>query len=236
MTTRAEAIWMQRRRMPTHFDDFGRNLYLREPNTMMRQMLASASMVLAVGALALACKAGGVGDPCIPNDEFSPKYAGATEDGAQIEDRSFQCETRVCLVKHFRGRVTCPFGNSEGRDGPLLAEAYDGEDKDYCLVPGTTEKVNADVRVNSQCSSRVGQVYCSCRCAGDDSAAKYCDCPDGYVCAKVTEPLDPTLMAPGDKYCIKKGDTATDGYACPKTFGCHEVAGGCGFTENAYQF
>jgi hypothetical protein len=201
---------------------------------MMRQTLVSASMVLLFGAVALACKAGGVGDPCIPNDEFSAQYSGATESGAQIEDRSFQCETRVCLVKHFRGRVSCPFGNAEGRDSPLIPEAYSGADSEECFVPGTTTPV--EVPVNSQCQPRKGQVYCSCRCDGEDSAAKYCECPEGYDCKEVTRSLDPTLIAPGDKYCVKQEDKVSDGYSCDNGFGCHEVAGGCGFTKNAYEF
>ncbi len=198
---------------------------------MMRQTLVSASMVLAFGTLTLACESGGVGDPCIPNDEFSPDYEGATESGAQIEDRSFQCETRVCLVKHFRGRVTCPFGNAEGRNGPVTADNVEG-DTANCFVPGSTDRVT--VAVNSQCQDRVGNVYCSCRCDGNDSNAKYCDCPNDYECKEVTRPLDPTLMAPGDKYCVKKKDTAEDGYDCP--LGCHEVPDGCGFTSNVYDF
>lgn len=199
---------------------------------MMRQTLVSASMVLLFGAVALACKAGGVGDPCIPNDEFSASYSGASEKGAQIEDRSFQCETRVCLVKHFRGRVSCPFGNEEGRSSPLLSEAYSGPDAKDCMVPGTDIKV--EVPVNSQCKARKGHVYCSCRCDGEDSAAKYCECPEGYECKEVTRSLDPRLIAPGDKYCVKKEDKETDGYTCD--LGCHEAPGGCGFTKNAYEF
>lgn len=201
---------------------------------MMRQTLVSASMVLAFGALAVACKAGGVGDPCIPNDEFSADYGGATESGAQIEDRSFQCETRVCLVKHFRGRVTCPFGNAEGRDTPPNPAAYSGSDVDECYVPGTTEPVN--VPVNSQCKPRKDDVYCSCRCDGEEANAKYCECPEGYTCKEVTRSLDPTLIAPGDKYCVRDNDQVSDGYTCPKGQGCHEVQGGCGYSKNAYEF
>ena len=193
---------------------------------MTRQTLASGLTVLAFGAIAIACKAGGVGDPCIPNDEFSATYGGASESGAQIEDRSFQCETRVCLIKHFRGRVTCPFGNTLG--GSL----YSGDDKD-CVVPGTNEVVSQPVR--PQCSSRKDQVYCSCRCAGDDAAANYCECPADYVCKEVTRSLDPTLVRPGDKYCVKNDDVVSDGYECAG-LGCDESPDKCGFSKNTYEF
>lgn len=198
---------------------------------MMRQIVASASMVIALGALSLGCKPGGVGDPCIPNDEFSSTYAGAAENGVAIEDRSFQCETRVCLVKNFRGRVSCPFGNKEGRGG-VGVRGYEGSDADECLVPGTNVKVTA--RVNSQCKARLGQVYCSCRCAGDDSAAKYCDCPSGYECKKVAAGLSVELVNPNDKYCVKKDDDVDDTFNCPES--CHDDPELCGFTSNTYQF
>jgi hypothetical protein len=193
---------------------------------MTRHTLVSGLTVLAFGAIAIACKAGGVGDPCIPNDEFSATYGGASESGAQIEDRSFQCETRVCLIKHFRGRVTCPFGNPAG--GSL----YSGSDKD-CLVPGTSEVVGA--AVSPQCSSRKEQVYCSCRCAGEDSAANYCECPEDYECKEVTRSLDPTLIRPGDKYCVKNDDVVSDGYECAG-LGCDEAPDKCGFSTNTYEF
>ena len=204
---------------------------------MMRQTIVSASMVLVLGAVALACKSGGVGDPCIPNDEFYPGYSGATETGAQIEDRSFQCETRVCLVKHFRGRVSCPYGNLEGRGRkPITNPSFNPIDDDEgaeCKVPGTDITVTANVP--SQCASRVDQVYCSCRCAGADKAAKYCDCPDGFKCEKATTPLDPDLMDPNDKYCIKASDTWTDGTECTEG-GCHDDEDGkrCPFKHNFY--
>jgi hypothetical protein len=116
----------------------------------------------------------------------------------------------------------------------LIPDAYSGADSEKCFVPGTTTEV--DVPVNSQCQPRKGQVYCSCRCDGEDSAAKYCECPEGYDCKEVTRSLDPTLIAPGDKYCVKQEDKVSDGYTCDRGFGCHEVAGGCGFTKNAYEF
>lgn len=191
---------------------------------MIRQTLVSAFAVLVLGGLAVACKAGGVGDPCIPNDEFSATYGGATETGAQIEDRSFQCETRVCLVKHFRGRVTCPFGNPGGQS------LYDGPDKE-CMVPGTNTQVTADVR--PQCRDRKDEVYCSCRCEGTDANAKYCECPDGYKCSEVTKSLDPTLVRPGDKYCIKKEDNFKDGDTCADV-GCDE-GDHCGYSANTQE-
>ncbi len=198
---------------------------------MIRQTVVSALAVLVLGGLAAACKAGGVGDPCIPNDEFSPTYPGATETGAQIEDRSFQCETRVCLVAHFRGRVTCPFGNKAGRGGVDVFN-YQNADANDCVVPGTNEIVSATVK--PQCRDRKDDVYCSCRCAGDDTAAKYCQCPGGYKCEEVTKSLDPTLVRPGDKYCIKQQDNFKDGQNCVDDT-CDQASDHCGYTSNSWQ-
>ena len=57
----------------------------------MKGSRVSAAVPL-LGMCLIGCPTSGVGDPCIPNDEFSSTYAGATEQGAQTEDRSFQCE------------------------------------------------------------------------------------------------------------------------------------------------
>jgi hypothetical protein len=198
---------------------------------MTRQTLVSSLAILVLGALGVACKSGGVGDPCIPNLEYSATDPGAVETGAQIEDRSFQCETRICIINHFRGRVTCPFGNLAG------GSAYTGDDKD-CFVPGTNVKVTTGVKPN--CRERKDNVYCSCRCAGEDKAAKYCDCPAGYACDTVTTSLDKTIMRPGDKYCVReatdqlpRNNYKQDSLTCVD--GC-DVGDKCGFTQNKQQF
>src|SRR6185369_16444207 len=54
--------------------------------------------VIAVGSLPSACESGGVGDPCTPEDEYNPQFAGFKVTEVDIESRSFQCQTRICLV------------------------------------------------------------------------------------------------------------------------------------------
>jgi len=196
---------------------------------MTRQTLVSSLAILVFGALGVACKSGGVGDPCIPNLEYSATDPGAVETGAQIEDRSFQCETRVCLINHFRGRVTCPWGNTLG--GSQVANAE-------CFVPGTNVKISAGVKPN--CRDRKDNVYCSCRCAGEDTAAKYCECPAGYACDTVTNSLDPTLMRPGDQYCVRdatdqleRNNYQQDSRICTDACDTGDL---CGFSANKQQF
>ena len=72
--------------------------------------LLGAASVAAIASLPLACQSGGVGDPCTPEDEYSPQFSGFKVTEENIESRSFQCETRICLVNHFQGRVSCPLG------------------------------------------------------------------------------------------------------------------------------
>ena len=203
---------------------------------MIRQTIVSASMVLLLGTVTFACKGGGVGDPCIPNEEFFSNVKGSSETGTQIEDRSFQCETRVCLVKNFRGRVSCPFGNAEGRGNrdpkpDWLRQATDDE-WENCYVPGTNIRVTQPVQ--SQCKERLNSVYCSCRCDGDDKSAKYCKCPDGFQCKQASNALDESIASPNDKYCIKDEKVKFDeGSKC--YVGCEDSEDNCPFRRNKYE-
>jgi hypothetical protein len=169
--------------------------------------VASAAFVAFVSFGLCACDSGGVGDPCIPEDEYQPLFGGFSIDEVNIESRSFQCETRVCLVNHFEGRVSCPEGQSE-----------DGQDGRACLLPGedgrpnregddpADEFVEVPVDPNDPNRSADDAVYCSCRCAGPDPGARYCDCPSGYSCTEIGA-LD---IGRGQEelagsYCIKNG-------------------------------
>ncbi len=76
----------------------------------MNRLLA-ACVVTVFGALSFGCAVTGVGDPCIPEDEFAPNSGQSVIDELVIDVNSVQCETRVCLRHYFRGRVSCPFGN-----------------------------------------------------------------------------------------------------------------------------
>jgi hypothetical protein len=212
---------------------------------MMRQTFVSTLAVLALGVSAVACKAGGVGDPCIPNLEYSPNTDAPAETGADVEDRSFQCETRVCLTNHFRGRVSCPFGNAAGRAAlthpvTALPSGVSAEAAENCFVPGTTVPVKSLVK--PQCSSRKDNVYCSCRCAGAATNIKYCECPEGFACAKVTGIILPSsTIKADDQYCVRlHNDSTQDNQTCSDNESCDyqsakDGAGKewCGYTQNS---
>lgn len=172
----------------------------------IRTIAVLAASLAALGMFANGCQSGGVGDPCTPEDEYQQTFSGFTADEINLESRSFQCETRVCLVNRFRGRVSCPLGQAK-------AEVVDGKITPVeggCRIPGTKDGIAP--KVVGQCTDRraADTVYCSCRCKGPDANAKYCDCPSGYECKEIDE-LKVGAVATGSSgqlqggYCVKKG-------------------------------
>ena len=166
-------------------------------------LLLGASVCL--GSL-VGCEPGGVGDPCLPEDEFSQKFGGYSAGEVALETRSFQCETRICLVDHFQGRVSCPYGQSQAD----LSKP--GTDPSRCRVPDTNGQLDQDqiaVPVPAWRTDRPARdaVFCSCRCDGPDPTADYCDCPDGFVCQQLTDDygLDNQRRLLGS-YCARQRD------------------------------
>jgi hypothetical protein len=196
----------------------GRASGLKEHDLMTRSILSGMLgliSVLAVGVLPLACQSGGVGDPCVPEDEYNTDFAGFKVTEENIESRSFQCQTRICLVNHFQGRVSCPFGQTIPADpskGCQRADDTKDEGK-ACCVPGTDTPV--DVEVCGQCTTATKRdaaqaVYCSCRCdVADGEPAdpnfNFCECPTGYTCSQIRPNVGLGDKQLTGKYCIKEG-------------------------------
>ena len=97
--------------------------------------------IVTIGVLPVACQSGGVGDPCTPEDEYNPDFAGFKMTEENIESRSFQCATRICLVNHFQGRVSCPLGQGSLDTAAIgdssARKSCKGKDDTSC---GTDEK------------------------------------------------------------------------------------------------
>lgn len=134
------------------------------------------SAVLAVGAigagalLPASCQTGGIGDPCTPEDEYRGQFAGFQLTQENIESRSFQCESRICLVNFFQGRVSCPAGQ-----GPKTACGGDGDcSGDEKCVESTV--ISEPCTEDSECNGTPCNAAGYCECTGDDS------CPEGFVC------------------------------------------------------
>jgi hypothetical protein len=192
-------------------------------------MIRSIWTVVAVGVVAVVgsplfatgCKATGVGDPCTPEQEYDPTFNGFDEKEVNVESKSFQCQTRLCLVNHFRGRVSCAYGQDE-------SAAPSNGSKTACTVPGTKDPITGKGTAGSggakcqpgetdgscvlgQCTDRTADkaVYCSCRCANIDGAtndgANYCKCPDGFACTQLVTSIGQGDTGLTGAYCIKTG-------------------------------
>lgn len=182
------------------------------PSLFSRGLLGLASAGFVALLAGPGCKQTGVGDPCIPEQEYDVAFNGFVVDEVNVESKSYQCETRLCLVNHFQGRVSCPYG--QDKDGTAPAGAKD------CVVPGTGEKISgnpADTKagktVPRQCVGRKAAqaVYCSCRCANvdgrRDDGANYCDCPDGFACEQLVTSIGPGDTGLTGAYCVKAGSS-----------------------------
>jgi hypothetical protein len=173
---------------------------------MNQKTWAAVAIAFAMSILCLGCQSGGIGDPCVPEDEYHQFFSGYSETEVNLESRSFQCETRLCLVNHFRGRVTCPYGQVENDSRP---------DSQLCHVPGTEGNDNRiQVPVNKQVTGRSpsSSVYCSCRCGGPDPNGRYCKCPTGFQCVTLldyVERLGSKELA--GAYCVKDGTEYIEG-------------------------
>jgi len=158
------------------------------------------------------CPAQGVGDPCVPEDEYSPNFSGFSLSEVSTESRSFQCQSRLCLVNHFQGRVSCPYGQVEG-----------GTD---CKIDGAGDVVSVPVKPQLLERRADDAVYCSCRCAGPDPSARYCECPSGFSCSDVVPDIGSGRAQLPGRYCIRAGSAYTDSGVSEVT--CDRKLANCG--------
>ena len=195
---------------------------------MNRPFMAALAVLATSASLAAlwgtGCNSTGVGDPCVPEAEYLQSFTGFSVEEVNIESKSFQCQTRLCLANHFQGRVTCPYGQdpSGGRSPPADAG---------CVIPGINLPVTgmvdggyvdpaptAQAAVQPQCITRTptNAVYCSCRCQNENGqtndGANYCTCPDGFKCTQLVS----SVGGNGNQgltggYCIKKGTRVRPG-------------------------
>lgn len=208
----------------------------------MRSIYLLLAMAVGASFVGSSCGGSGVGDPCVPEDEYYTTFSGYSVSEVNIESRSFQCETRVCLVNHFQGRVSCPYGQVEdetvGEDSGrafCAAQYSTAEDRftcagggsecassscqpgggtwrSSCRVPdrdGSQLEDRIQVPIKAQLADRQADdaVYCSCRCAGPDENARYCECPSGFTCEELVEDYGFGKGQLAGSYCVKDGTT-----------------------------
>jgi hypothetical protein len=206
-------------------------------------VLGFASITLAPAILE-GCSQTGVGDPCTPEQEYDPTFSGFDPGEVNVESKSFQCLTRLCLANHFQGRVSCPYGQDLSGNPPEPAAGQFYKDTNgnpiiQCGIPGSvpnaaanaqTEPIVGDTTpgsktgatVQPQCLSRTANeaVYCSCRCANvegnTNDGANYCTCPQGFSCSQLVSSTGPNDTGLTGAYCIKSG-TDYQASQCPST-------------------
>ena len=175
--------------------------------------------VTAIGLLPTACQGGGVGDPCTPEDERVFRFSGfkVTED--IIESRSFQCATRICLVNHFQGRVSCPFGQPSPKDEQGLEGCTPKRDSkgNYVLGQGScgtdpnTGKAQMCMEAGSfspSCGLSQGKDVANKFCAGLGAGgtcndAGFCECKTDADCLFVTSAV--VSCDPKSHQCVSYG-------------------------------
>jgi hypothetical protein len=198
---------------------------------MTRSILCGLLALVSVGALGVlpvACQSGGVGDPCTPEDEFNTQFPGFKIELENIESRSFQCATRICLVNHFQGRVSCP----GGQPAPTQCiPANKGTECNACKGDGDCRGGTCQ---GGQCSPQracmLSQTYApTCTtCDGTDPNCVPTTCPSGLMC-------DPnhgictcttSLMLNGVNFACEPATDCT-GSQCPEvlhSYVCHTPA------------
>lgn len=153
--------------------------------------------VIAVGSLPAACQSGGVGDPCTPEDEYDPRFAGFKVTEENIESRSFQCETRICLVNHFQGRVSCPLGQKAPQ--PCAGPGAACEDGKKCVQSGVFAPECDPNRVDDPSTQDIDESTAECGGLTCNKQGGFCECKDeGGVVTGC--PLDGTWSCPADTH------------------------------------
>jgi hypothetical protein len=183
--------------------------------------LLSVFSVVVVGSLPAACQSGGVGDPCTPEDEYDARFAGFKVTEENIESRSFQCQTRICLVNHFQGRVSCPLGQGAPVVcGPNAPPCPGGQE---CALSATFARECDPANGTNDCNGRPCNEkgrYCEC--------ASELDCPqeidaaglDRWFCnanpdiGAVNQCMSFVCHNPSPDACQKAGATDNEGKAC----------------------
>jgi hypothetical protein len=182
---------------------------------------------------------GQIGDPCLPVDELAPNFSGferaefmfeeslvkpagctdITQCGVLQRPAESSCVEGACLVNHFQGRTSCPYGQTQ----------YDPDaGQNGCLLPGTTLPVKVAVQAQLVARRANDTVYCSCICAdsnGQTAGGSYCTCPAGFECTPVSS-LAVGTTGWNASFCIKSGTVYKSGTVLEAT--CDRTLANCG--------
>jgi len=152
----------------------------RSTYALLFQGVFAVGGVVAIGFFPASCQTGGIGDPCTPEDEYLGTFAGFKVTQENIESRSFQCESRICLVNHFQGRVSCPAGQPPKQAcGGALPECGDAG---KCVESATFAPECTAETADTDCASLGNGCNAEgfCQCGADT-------CPENYFCDDATK-------------------------------------------------
>ncbi len=192
----------------------------RTPRIVRGSRIVSALFAIgAIGAgaaLPASCQTGGIGDPCTPEDEYRGQFAGFQLTQENIESRSFQCESRICLVNFFQGRVSCPAGQSP-KDPCTGNGDCTGEGEECVESAVSADPCTSDDECNGTTCNKDG--FCECT---NDSCAEGYTCDEDKkcrlrVCHAPGNCQDPTLSMDdnlGKDCCIPGTDTPVQSEVC----------------------
>jgi hypothetical protein len=127
---------------------------------------------------------GALGDPCLPDLEKGSFFAGFSVAQLSVVSNDFNaCQTGICLINHFQGRVSCPLGQAapEPCKGPNDLESCPGGKK--CVEAGVVP-VFCEAGVAGQCDAYGGvcnTLKGACECSAD------AHCPEGTTCDVATK-------------------------------------------------
>jgi hypothetical protein len=192
-----------------------------------------------------------MGAPCIPSPEMSSTFLGFDYHQVVIDHGNPACGAGVCLVNHFQGLTTCPYGQNamgtasfEAAGNPQRFRCASDSPSAPCCTPGSDQPVIAGSDVGNgnpshsavppQCSDRTANraVTCSCRCANSagktDDGGSYCTCPSGMSCTQV-EPAITARQPLDDFYCVANDALIDFTESCPQ---CVPAAGNCSPTSS----
>lgn len=218
---------------------------------MTRSILAALAATFAVSVLTgTGCASTGIGDPCTPEQEYRPDFIGFSVNEVSVESRSFQCQTRLCLVNHFQGRVSCPYGQkADGTNKDPAVPCLDIKGVQAgCCTPGISQAVTGPLDMSGnptdtmykktvfpQYTLRTADkaVYCSCRCQNingqTNDGANYCTCPDGFSCTQLLSSIGAGDQGLTGAYCVKSNaqyDQSNPGAPClPDAHNCGKAQG-----------
>jgi hypothetical protein len=199
-----------------------------------RGVAAACAIVIACGGeVANRYTNAKVGQPCTPAVESSPAFLGFDPQEVSVELPSPDADPGqiVCIADHFRGRVTCPYGEDKtGTQLPSVDGATGGaftngaaacETPAGDAVTGDASDPTDGALVQPQCVDRQAArvVTWSCRCANaagrTDDGATYCSCPDGTTCEQLVAPIG-LVQGPdiSGAYCIVSGTSYASFKSC----------------------